>query len=333
MATPVIVVGASAGGVEALRELVAGLAPDFPSVVAIVLHIPRSAPSGLAAILRRCTRLPVRAAHSGEELAPGTVYVASTDRHLLIEDRRFRLSSGPSENGHRPAVDPLFRSAAAACGTGTVGVVLSGARDDGTAGLVSIVRGGGRAVVQDPAEALHPSMPASALRHVPDAVVAPARELGAVLTRMVGEASGNGRNRTCAAEGPDPEPDIAAMKPLTAETLPGTGLSCPTCQGVLFGVPGEPPPRFRCRVGHTWSPESLADEQDSAVDHALWAALRALEEKAALHRRLAEEARRGGRMGSWAACQTSAKGAESDAAKLRGLMERINLPHGRPPGG
>lgn len=159
-------VGASAGGVEALRAFVRGLDAEFAAAVCVVLHIPRSGVSALPQILDRCGPLPVRAAADGAALVPGMIYVAPPDVHLLVDDGRVRLSRGPAENGHRPAIDPLFRSAARGWGAAAIGVVLSGSRDDGADGLAAIARCGGAALVQDPVEAQYPSMPAHAAQRV-----------------------------------------------------------------------------------------------------------------------------------------------------------------------
>lgn len=180
----VVAVGASAGGVEALRALVAELPPDFPAAILVVLHIPRDAPSALPAILTRSGQLPARQAVDGEPVRPGRIYVATNDRHLLLLDGRLRLSRGPAENNHRPAVDPLFRSVARAAGRRAVGVVLSGSRDDGAAGLASIAAAGGVAVVQKPSDALHPGMPEAALAAVAPDHSLPAAELGGLLARI-----------------------------------------------------------------------------------------------------------------------------------------------------
>ncbi len=164
----VVVVGASAGGVEALRAFVSGLPVGLPAPVVVVLHIPRRAPSALPAILSRAGPLVATSAQHGAALRAGVIYTAPADRHVLVVDGQVHLSLGPVENGHRPAIDPLFRSAAVAYGPQAVGVVLSGTRDDGTAGLAAIAERGGRAFVQEPGDALYAAMPASALDHVPD---------------------------------------------------------------------------------------------------------------------------------------------------------------------
>ncbi|BCJ56388.1 hypothetical protein Asp14428_78630 [Actinoplanes sp. NBRC 14428] len=162
----VVAVGASAGGVEALRALVAGLPDGYPGAVLVVLHVPRDSPSALPAILTRSGPLPAATAVDGEELRHGRIYVAPNDHHLLALEGRIRLTRGPAENGHRPAVDPLFRSVARSYAERAVGVVLSGSRDDGAAGLTSIAARGGTTVVQDPADALYPWMPRAAIAHV-----------------------------------------------------------------------------------------------------------------------------------------------------------------------
>jgi len=174
MIDDVVVVGASAGGVEALRALVAGLPPEFPAPLVVVLHVARGAPSALRAILGRAGPLPARAAEHLMPLRPGMVYAAPPDRHVLVVEDHVHLSAGPAENGHRPAIDPLFRSAAISFGPRAIGVVLSGTRDDGAAGLVALATVGGATLVQEPADALYDQMPRNALEHVPSAVACPA---------------------------------------------------------------------------------------------------------------------------------------------------------------
>jgi two-component system, chemotaxis family, protein-glutamate methylesterase/glutaminase len=332
---PLVVVGASAGGVEALRALVAGLPPDLDAAVLVVLHIPRTGPSALPSILRRAGRLPASHPADGEILKPGHIYVAPADHHLLVLDGRVRLSRGPTENGHRPAIDPLFRSAARAAGPDTVGVVLSGTRDDGTAGAAVIVERGGLLLAQDPEEAMYPSMPRSVLEHVTAVRVAPAVALGPAVAEAV-----RGRRVDPPPEQPNsPVPDLVALETamadledLTTGELPAepAGLACPTCHGALFQMPGDPSPRYRCWVGHAWSPESLLEEQTSAFEGALWMALRSLEEKTSLARRMDTAAAQRGSPAAAARFRRVADESESASGLIRDLIRHLGDLNGQP---
>ncbi|HEX4723378.1 MAG TPA: chemotaxis protein CheB [Pseudonocardiaceae bacterium] len=284
-----VVVGASAGGVEALREFAAGLPADLPAAVLVVLHLPAGGVSALASILSRSGPLPAVPAVHDTPLEAGRIHTAVPDRHLLVADSRVVLSRGPTENGHRPAIDALFRTAAVNWGARTVGVVLSGTLDDGAAGLVAIKSRGGVAVVQDPAEALYRGMPDSALAMVTPDHVLRARDMGAVLLkilqeRVVPEAA---PSRMDTVEARIEAGAMADYGDIVAVTEP-SGLSCPDCQGVLFTV--EADRRFRCRVGHAWTAMALLAQQDLELEKALWTALRALEEKRQLADRMSTDA-------------------------------------------
>ncbi|GIE31555.1 chemotaxis protein CheB [Actinoplanes italicus] len=310
-----IAVGASAGGVEALRALVGGLPPAYPGTLLVVLHMPRSAPSALPGILSRSGPLPATAARDGEPVAAGRIYVAPADHHLLLMDGHLQLSRGPTENGHRPAVDPLFRSVARAAGRRAVGVVLSGSRDDGAAGLAVIAARGGATIVQEPQDALHPWMPRAALNAVEVHHVVPAAKIGPLLGEITATTLA-----PASALGPDPlldaEVAVSEFVPLSSDQFaPPAGFGCPTCGGSLFQIEERPIPRFRCRVGHAWSPETLLDEQAEVLEGALWMALRALREKAELSRRMAA----GGRDHFL----ERAEEAEAAAATLGELIARL----------
>jgi len=298
---PVFVVGASAGGVEALRDLSAALPADFPGCVLVVLHVPATATSVLPAILDRAGPLPARHAAEGLPLRAGEILVAPPDHHLIVADGAVTLSRGPQENGHRPSVDVLFRSAARAQGANVTGVVLSGSLDDGAAGMITIKSRGGRALVQAFDEALYDGMPRAAAAVAPVDAVLTIKEIAERLVEIAADPPDP-------ATTPDPAaPDPAAPSPLTdmetamADLDPGamhdhdrpgepSGFACPDCHGALFEIAEGGLVRYRCRVGHAWSPESLVAQQTVSLESALWMALRSLEEKAALTRQLAERA-------------------------------------------
>jgi two-component system chemotaxis response regulator CheB len=289
----IIVIGASAGGVEALQRLVRHLPSDLPAAVLVVLHLPPGSASALPEILSRAGPLPATHPRHDERIRRSRIYVAPPDRHLVVADGRVHLAVGPRENGHRPAIDPLFRSAARAYGRRVVGIVLSGVLDDGTAGLAAIKLRGGVAVVQDPDDALFDSMPRSAIANVAVDDVLPADVIPEALLRIVGEADGESA-----------EPDITLtleVESRMAELDPGaaheaerpgvpSAFACPECGGVLWELADDELIRFRCRVGHAYTPGTLTSEQLDTLEEALWVALRTLEEQAALHERLGRQA-------------------------------------------
>jgi two-component system, chemotaxis family, protein-glutamate methylesterase/glutaminase len=286
-----IVVGASAGGVEALVELVRGLPRNVPAAICIVLHLPADSTSLLPQILGRAGALPTAHARDGDLLRHGHVYVAPPDSHLVVEPGRLRLLAGPRENGHRPSIDVLFRTAAQVYGSRVIGVVLSGTLDDGTAGLLAIKRRGGLAVVQQPADARYPGMPQSALEHVVVDQALPVRDIPAALTRLAREPA----PKEVAAPSAELEEEIRAaevnLARLNRGAYPGAPsvYTCPECSGSLWEIQDGELLRYRCRVGHAYTAESLLAGQAGAVEAALWAALRALEEKAALASRLVRQ--------------------------------------------
>jgi two-component system chemotaxis response regulator CheB len=323
----VVVVGASAGGVEALGQLLRDLPADFPAAMLVVLHLPTSARSALAAILARVCALPVRQAVDGARLERGTVTVAVPDHHLMLVDEHLSLSRGPRENGHRPAVDVLFRSAARAAGPRVVCVVLSGVLDDGTAGMIAVRARGGIGVAQHPDDALYSSMPMHAIEVARADHVATLAEMGKLLVRLVTE------DVELAAAAPsnlmETETAMADFDPeaLNEEDRPGTpsGYGCPSCHGALFTITEGGMERYRCRVGHAWSPEALAEEQAQALEGALWMALRGLEERAALSLRMRERAEQRGHRHSAVAFRRRHDEAQSAAMVLRRLLQEGTL--------
>ena len=280
---PVIVIGASAGGTQPLLDLAAGLPADFPAAVCIVTHIPAYAPSHLPEMLDRAGPLPARHAQHLERVEPGRIYCAPPDHHLLIESGHFHLTKGPKENRVRPAIDPLFRSAAYEEGPNVIGVVLSGMLDDGTSGLWTIRHFGGRVVVQDPDDAVHDSMPRNALTQVKVDHTVRGQDLAGLLLTLV---AGAPRRR------PKVEPDTQervkmevriatsdhAFRRKVMEFGKVTPQTCPECGGVLVQIKEGGFTRYRCHTGHAYTGDTLLASVTEHAEETLWATMRVLEE-------------------------------------------------------
>jgi two-component system chemotaxis response regulator CheB len=292
----IIVIGASAGGVEAVGRVLGDLPADLPAAVFVVVHTTPHGPSVLPRIFNRVSKL--RAAHAldGERIALGRVYVAPPDFHMIIDRGGISVVRGPMENHTRPAIDPLFRSAALRYGPQVIGVILTGCLDDGTAGMVSVKARDGIAIVQDPADAREPSMPRSALEHVKPDHVLPLRMIGPTLAQLAGEPV-HPDTPANAPEALTIETRMAAAEPTMREETPveklgpTSAFTCPECHGTLYEVVNGKPLRFRCRVGHAYSARSLMADQTTALEATLWTVLRSLEESAALAHRIADSSR------------------------------------------
>lgn len=316
----IIVIGASAGGVEALKKLVHGLPADLPAALFVTIHIPAFATSALPAILTRSGPLPASHPRDGEPIRRGRIYVAPPDHHLLVEDGCVRLTRGPRENSARPAIDPMFRTAARAYGPRVVGVLLTGMLDDGTMGAIEIDREGGVVVVQDPDDAPYPGIPRSALENDDVDHVLPLAEIAGCLATLAGaparDADPNGRRADV--------PDIAevTMHPerIPDPRRPASGFVCPGCGGALWEDGENGFLRLRCRVGHAYSENALLAEHDEALEVALWTALRTLEERAALSRRMSGRMEERGHSAAAERFRRQADDAERRAAVIANVL-------------
>jgi two-component system chemotaxis response regulator CheB len=329
-----IVIGVSTGGLGALKSILATFPPGFPAAVLVVIHI-GNRESYLPDVLACDSALTLRHGTNGEPLKSARVLFAPPDRHMLVvADQgppRVVLSYGPKENHTRPAIDPLFRSAAQAYGSQVIGVVLTGYLDDGTAGLKAIKACGGMAIVQDPADALASSMPTSAVENVEVDLVLPVHEIGPTLTRIV-LASEITDDKLSAASIPEQVPEwvrvenrIALgsgdMDDLATIATPST-FSCPECQGVLWELHGQTQKRLSCHTGHSFTADLLSEDQNQVVEDALWAAVRALHEKEQFSSMLAANAVSHGHDRAARDYEAQAQLAQDQAKTLLDLLER-----------
>lgn len=288
----IIVIGGSAGSIEALKALVAALPPALPAAIFVVVHLSADSPGLLPSILEYTSRLPVRAATDQLPIRTGHIYVAPPDHHLLLEAGWMRVTHGPKENRFRPAVDPLFRSAAYAFGPYAIGVILSGMLDDGTAGLWAIKDRGGLAMVQEPSDALYPAMPQNALRYVAVDYRLSISNMAARLAQLVNEPLAE-KEEVAVSDAIAVETKIAlAANALQSGVLrlgQPSYFTCPECHGVLVQIKEGEIVRFRCHTGHAYSQETLLAEVEEAVELGLWNAVRTMDEKVLLLRQIAQQ--------------------------------------------
>jgi two-component system, chemotaxis family, protein-glutamate methylesterase/glutaminase len=286
----IIVIGGSAGGVDALMRICGGLPADLPASILVVQHISPASRSVLPDVLTRSGPLPARHPADGEALHAGMIYVAPPDYHLLLKDGHVLLRRGPQENLTRPAIDPLFRSAAVSYGPRVIGVVLTGMLDDGAAGQVAIKRCGGICVVQDPDDAQWPEMPRRAIERCHIDHIATLATIPDLLSRLCRQEAGP---RLVVPRALDIEARITAQEFELSRT-PALGqpsrLSCPQCASVLNEVPDEGTIRFRCQTGHAFTSEGLLVAQTDELERALEGAARAHHDRVLLCRRMEEHA-------------------------------------------
>lgn len=278
----VVVIGTSAGGLSALKELIGQLDKDFPLPILIVRHISADATGNVVLDeLNKFKTLKCKHAKSGNNLKAGYIYLAPSDQHLMIgDDLKLLVTKGAQENRYRPAIDPLFRSAAVAFGTGVIGILLTGYLDDGTAGMKAIKKCGGTCIVQDPADAQYPAMPKNALNNVEVDYCLPISEMGALLYKLAPQKLRKSK----------PVPNDVLIEAKIAERVLSdldsvyevgnqVPFNCPGCGGVLWKVKEDDNTRFRCHTGHAYTAASLLAEQTSKIEETMWTALRMFEER------------------------------------------------------
>jgi len=325
----IIVLGASAGGVQAVRVLAQSLPAEFPASLFVVIHSSPFSPFLLPQILNRDGPLLAVQTQDRMPIQPGRIYVAPPDHHLLLRGTHIHVVRGPRENLVRPAVDPLFRTAAHAFGRRVIGVVLTGNLNDGSAGLVAIKERGGLAIVQDPDDARFPSMPQSALRYVKADHLVKLGDLGPLLVRLTREEL-----LVRPADSPG-SPQLTMESALSGlERLDKVGrmesigslapYSCPDCHGPVWRIQGDGPLRFRCHVGHGFTAESLEAGQSASTETNLWEILRTLEERASLLREMVERAKVENRLQEAGAWESLSTGIEDDLRTIQRLLTNGN---------
>lgn len=321
----ILAIGTSAGGVEALLFLAKNLPREFPAAILVTIHLSRHSQSCLDDILNRIGRFPARFVESGDPLKKGQFHLAPPDRHLLVINEHIVLGYGSRENNSRPAIDPMLRSVAACCGSRTVGVVLTGTLNDGASGLWAVDQCGGVTVVQDPSDAAFPDMPMNALnRLTPDHVVTLAA-MPRLLASLASQPAG--------ASMPVPESirfevELAKGRPSSIDDMDRLGrrspLACPDCHGVMWEIDEGDLVRFRCHVGHTYTAELMSMALDESLRRGLASALRALEERRGLARKLEKQAERNDQSMLAASWSARAEEFQEELEVIRNAIRRLD---------
>jgi two-component system chemotaxis response regulator CheB len=317
-----IVIGGSAGALSQLTQIVSDIPGGVGASICVVLHTAPGSVSYLPQILERAGALRAVHATTGP-IEPGCIYVAPPNRHLLVEPGGLHVYRGAHENGHRPAIDPLFRTAAASYGGDTVGVVLSGNLDDGTEGLAEIKARGGTAIVVDPATSPFPGMPSSAIEYVAVDHVLPAEQIADTLMPFLTLPPVARNGNRPGERGPDPV-ELDLMGTPTERAGNRTEFTCPECHGTLWEEPRGKMSHFRCRTGHAYSPQSLLWERNKTAEQALWSALLALQEKSVLASRMSARARKAGRAVDARRHEIRSRRADEDAALLEQMLTEFD---------
>jgi two-component system chemotaxis response regulator CheB len=319
----IIVVGASYGGIHALKELAGDLPPDLPASIFIVQHVASNSPGLLPGIIANAGALPASFPADHEKISPGHIYLAPPDNHILVENGFIRVTRGPKENRSRPAIDVLFRSAAYTYGPRVVGVILTGMLDDGTAGLWAIKYRGGTTIVQSPAEAHAPSMPQNALQNVEVDYCVPLKKIAPLLIELTqisaAEEEGYPVSERMKVEVGIAKKDVAIEKGIQGLFDP-SNYTCPECHGVLMQIEEGGGFRFRCHTGHAYSAGSLLKESETAIEDTLWAAIRSLEERVMLLQQLAEKMKSLNRSGEGESLLQKVQKHQRQADKLRQVL-------------
>jgi two-component system, chemotaxis family, protein-glutamate methylesterase/glutaminase len=321
-----VVIGGSAGAIEAVREILRRLPGELPAAICVVIHSSPDGPSLLPQVLGRSSNLPTAFARHDEPIETGRVYIAPPDQHLLVSNGRLHLTRGPRENGFRPAVDPLFRSAASARRSGVLSVIVSGALNDGTYGAMLVKRAGGLVIVQDVQDALVASMPRSVLDNVAVDYSLPCAEIGPLLNRLVREPAIGGGAMSPIEENSEPaEGQNRGVHPQGVNGPPSP-YTCPDCGGALWELQNGELLRYQCHIGHGYTAETLAVDQEYRFETAMWTAARVLEQTASLHRRMAERADRGNLAGVAADYRRRADEADEQGDLLREALLKFREP-------
>jgi two-component system chemotaxis response regulator CheB len=331
----IVVIGASAGGLPALTSIIEGLPANLPASVLIAMHSSSNGQGVLPQVLARISTLPVAFATDGEVLVAGRIYIARPDFHLIVGPTSLALVHGPRENGFRPAIDPMFRTAAREYGRRVIGIVLSGALSDGTYGLSVIKQYGGTAVAQSPKDAIIPSMPQSAIQHVDVDYVLPAAEIASLIVRLSQAPARKNRSNMPRANEPEPQRPTEGIDVRDMHSLfgPPSALTCPDCGGALWEVQQDRVVRYQCHTGHQYAPENLEAGQSDAIDGALWSAVRILEEHVELKTRMSQRAREGGLHVVSEGFAEGARDAHRQAQRIRAVLFDSTDGGGAAPGG